>query len=44
MEGRSSPPWVKSQLEILDMMRMESLAAQNVRMPANFVAADELSF
>ncbi|KAF7804690.1 protein OSB1, mitochondrial-like [Senna tora] len=46
VEGRSNPPWVKSQLEILDIrMRMESLTDQNARMPATMVASDEfLSF
>ncbi|KAL3033415.1 hypothetical protein AAZX31_02G136400 [Glycine max] len=41
IEGRYSPPWVKSQLEILDS-RMGSFAGQNARMPVGMVAADEI--
>ncbi|XP_027366597.1 protein OSB2, chloroplastic-like isoform X2 [Abrus precatorius] len=41
IEGRSNPPWVKSQLEILDM-RMGALAGQNARMPVDMVTADEI--
>ncbi|XP_061338137.1 protein OSB2, chloroplastic-like [Gastrolobium bilobum] len=41
IEGRSNPPWVKSQLEILDM-RMGSVAGQNTRMPVDMVSADEI--
>ncbi|KAK7345883.1 hypothetical protein VNO77_16498 [Canavalia gladiata] len=44
IEGRSTPPWVKSHLEILDM-RMGSLAGQNSGMPVDMMSADEvLSF
>ncbi|KAK7277589.1 hypothetical protein RJT34_22604 [Clitoria ternatea] len=41
IEGRYNPPWVKSQLEILDM-RMASYAGQNARMPVDMVTADEM--
>ena len=41
VEGRYNPPWVKSQLEILDT-RMGSLAGHNSRMPVNMVTADEM--
>jgi len=41
IEGRYNPPWVKSQLEILDS-RMGSFASQNARMPVGMVAADEI--
>ncbi|KAK4281225.1 hypothetical protein QN277_012747 [Acacia crassicarpa] len=41
VEGRSNPPWVKSQLEILDA-RMGSLVDQNGNMSANMVNVDEL--
>ncbi|XP_028807955.1 protein OSB1, mitochondrial [Neltuma alba] len=44
VEGRSNPPWVKSQLEIMDT-RMELFPDQNARMPVSMAAADEfLSF
>lgn len=44
VEGRSNPPWVKSQLEIMDA-RMELFPDQNAKMPVNKAAADEfLSF
>ncbi|KAF7818381.1 protein OSB1, mitochondrial-like [Senna tora] len=44
VEGRSNPPWVKSQLAILDA-RMGSLSDQNARMNPNMMTADEfLSF
>jgi len=41
IDGRSTPPWVKSQLEILDM-RMGSYTGQNGRMPVDMVSADEM--
>lgn len=41
IDGRSTPPWVKSQLEILDM-RMGSYTGQNGRMPVDMVRADEM--
>ncbi|MCI16676.1 protein OSB2 chloroplastic-like, partial [Trifolium medium] len=34
IDSRSSPPWVKSQLEILDM-RMGTYTSQNTRMPVD---------
>ena len=44
VEGRFNPPWVKSQLAILDT-RMGSLADQNGRRPVSAVSTDEfLSF
>ncbi|XP_054802653.1 protein OSB1, mitochondrial-like isoform X3 [Prosopis cineraria] len=44
VEGRSNPPWVKSQLEIMDA-RMELFPDQNAKMLVNKAAADEfLSF
>ncbi|KAK2455436.1 protein OSB1, mitochondrial [Trifolium repens] len=41
IDSRSSPPWVKSQLEILDM-RMGSYTNQNTRMPVDMVSANEM--
>ncbi|OIV91350.1 hypothetical protein TanjilG_01968 [Lupinus angustifolius] len=41
IEGRSNPPWVKSQLAILDS-RMGSNAAPNTRMPVHMINADEI--
>ncbi|XP_054822690.1 protein OSB1, mitochondrial-like [Prosopis cineraria] len=41
VEGRSNPPWVKSQLAILDA-RMGSLIDQSGNMSANMVTVDEL--
>ncbi|KAL7198699.1 hypothetical protein ACSBR2_021075 [Camellia fascicularis] len=40
IEGRYNPPWVKSQLAILDT-RMESFHDQNDAMQVNFVAGDD---
>ncbi|KAK9282192.1 hypothetical protein L1049_005104 [Liquidambar formosana] len=40
VEGRYNPPWVKSQLAIMDT-RMESLHDQNVSRHANFMAGDD---
>ncbi|KAA8543312.1 hypothetical protein F0562_021193 [Nyssa sinensis] len=39
IEGRYNPPWVKSQLAILDS-RMESFHDQNASMHVNFMAGD----
>jgi len=41
IEGRYTPQWVSSQLEILDA-RMGSNAGHSARMPVNMVAADEI--
>ncbi|GAU50486.1 hypothetical protein TSUD_26300 [Trifolium subterraneum] len=41
IDSRSSPPWVKSQLDILDM-RMGSYTSQNTRMPVDMVSANEM--
>ncbi|KAK7393477.1 hypothetical protein VNO78_22034 [Psophocarpus tetragonolobus] len=41
IEGRYNPPWVKSQLEILDA-RMGSIPSLNARRPVDMVAADEI--
>jgi len=41
IEGRYTPQWVNSQLEILDA-RMGSNAGQNSRIPVHMVAADEI--
>ncbi|CAJ1969475.1 unnamed protein product, partial [Sphenostylis stenocarpa] len=41
IEGRYNPPWVKSQLEIMDA-RMGSNAGHNARVPVHMVAADEI--
>ncbi|KAJ1417542.1 Primosome PriB/single-strand DNA-binding [Sesbania bispinosa] len=41
IDGRSNPPWVKSQLEILDM-RMGSLTGQNGKMPVDMMNTDEI--
>ncbi|KAI3460925.1 hypothetical protein Pfo_017588 [Paulownia fortunei] len=41
VEGRYNPPWVKSQLAVLDS-RMESFHEQNSSMHVNFMAADNL--
>ncbi|XP_028758426.1 protein OSB1, mitochondrial-like [Neltuma alba] len=41
VEGRSNPPWVKSQLAILDA-RMGSLTNQHGNISANMVTVDEL--
>ncbi|KAK4273082.1 hypothetical protein QN277_021549 [Acacia crassicarpa] len=44
VEGRTNPPWVKSQLEIMDA-RMELFPPQNAKTPVSMVSADEfLSF
>ncbi|TKY52687.1 OSB1 [Spatholobus suberectus] len=43
IEGRYNPPWVKSQLEILDT-RMGSIAGENARMPVDMVTADEILY
>lgn len=40
VEGRYNPPWVKSQLSILDS-KMESFNEQNSGMHVNFMAADD---
>ncbi|XP_052169986.1 protein OSB1, mitochondrial-like [Diospyros lotus] len=40
IEGRYNPPWVKSQLAILDS-RMESFHDQNDNVPINFVAGSD---
>ncbi|XP_041003842.1 protein OSB1, mitochondrial-like [Juglans microcarpa x Juglans regia] len=42
VEGRYNPPWVKSQLAILDT-RMGSLYDQDARIDANIVACDKFS-
>ncbi|KAL2323495.1 hypothetical protein Fmac_027874 [Flemingia macrophylla] len=41
IESRYNPPWVKSQLEIMDS-RMGSMAGQNARMPVDMMTADEI--
>ncbi|MED6110956.1 hypothetical protein PIB30_047834 [Stylosanthes scabra] len=41
VDGRYNPPWVKSQLEILDS-RMGSLSGHNSRMSVDMVSADEM--
>lgn len=41
VEGRYNPPWVKSQLAVLDS-KMESYREQNSSMPVNFMSADSL--
>ncbi|ESW16682.1 hypothetical protein PHAVU_007G176800 [Phaseolus vulgaris] len=41
IEGRYTPQWVNSQLEILDA-RMGSNAGHNARMPVHMMAADEI--
>lgn len=41
VEGRSNPPWVKSQLSVLDS-RMETFRDHNSNMPVNFMSADNL--
>lgn len=42
VEGRNNPPWVKSQLEILDE-RMGSLHNQNANRHANFMGPDDFA-
>jgi hypothetical protein len=40
VEGRYNPPWVKSQLAILDT-RMGSLYSQDAGLDANLISADK---
>lgn len=42
IEGKYNPPWVKSQLEILDT-RMESFQANGTSMPVAFMSGDDFT-